>query len=785
MFKVEMLSMVTSEYSEHMLPSSAYMRKLESIGRSSDGVILVDQNFAESEAVAVITEDLLDYTAHGIEHNGKLYVPFAAGSSQIRKATTMWIDRSIYGEIGKWCMCGLKGQGMVIAPNKYCAYIGLLFSSTRLFSDVFGRVLDLDKICVVNDVMNEIEGSFWDVDDTDVTPVHKKIENNASDGMAFIRRELTGDKAFTLRMPWVKAACFPSDIKHFAETRNVSTIVKDVFGNDVDLAEMDIILTTSCFKTWGQYKDQFGSEGWEVYKRNFRALGHDFGVCVQEHNAKLPIPYQQLQTLVAATDEDIAKLYGETVGQIDYSDSQEAVRLLPGSMREAAKLYPAFMNEEFTMSSIQNGYASKRRAFASGRVPRIARSPFVAPDPIAIMEGMLGLPVRGVLKPGFCSCNLFKYGNVDITRSPHLDNAHCVRMNRRIMNRYFIGNTMYISVFDKIVKSICADFDGDHVNVTQNDIILDLADRTHKLLHDQTLDYPAGKAPKKPMNANELRGFFNNLTKAAPVGLYANGATKVWAHFDAERGFDYRLMSQLTKGANTCIDAAKHSEGGQDDAGQQDAPYDLVKDYKLPRHLVYAKANFEDEDDVRAWMEKTQKTNGVVDRWCGLVLEAMPEKLEISGLEEVAFDWHMLTRSNTPKIIAGLINDDRNCVFRRIAYRKSDEWANLFPDKDSKAHAAEWEHQFAAEARAEIAAYCANIRSNNFPEGATLEDACDAIAMYCYRVVGVKAIEQLKRTLWSVFGDMIVANIRARLNVTDPDGEDFMDYTDDDLFIEE
>lgn len=255
MFAINNYSVVAKSLTEVVLFSSAMMEKLESLGCAEDGIIKVSSALEmelSDEDKAVAQSHLQHIVATGLTLNGVTYVPFFAGSSDIRKGASAWIREDLHAEIGKWTMCGLSTKDMKIAVNKYAAYIGLLMSSTRTFMQVYGRKLSVRRVCVVKDSYITVSSSADFVQGTNVTRKDEHtVEINAFDGAAYIRPEVTGGKASTLRAPWVKAMAIPMDFIGYAEEHGLSTVIKDYWGNDVDLRDIDLILTESCIEAAG------------------------------------------------------------------------------------------------------------------------------------------------------------------------------------------------------------------------------------------------------------------------------------------------------------------------------------------------------------------------------------------------------------------------------------------------------------------------------------------------------------------------------------------------------
>lgn len=264
-------------------------RKLESMG-CTDALIklksLIDDKLQDDEK-AVLQQALQKMVSNGIDLNGKHYVPFCIGSSDSRKAISAWVDEEIYAGIGKWCMCGLTTNALHIAINKYLAYIALLLSSTRTFESIFGRKLDPRRVCIVSDYDVVVHGVVDQVNgDQVIYDMEKDVKINAFDGCGLVMPNITNFTACTLRAPWMKCLVIPGNFRKFCKEHDVHTI-KDVWGTEHNVDDLDAVLTASCFKMSKQY------ESWAQYCDAFEELGHTICVCVEEHAPRKKwMPYQ-------------------------------------------------------------------------------------------------------------------------------------------------------------------------------------------------------------------------------------------------------------------------------------------------------------------------------------------------------------------------------------------------------------------------------------------------------------------------------------------------------------
>lgn len=772
MYTIDSYSVVSKSVEKIALFPSAMMEKLESIGRVEDGIIKVSSvmelEMTEDDK-AVAQAHLEHIVANGLDLNGHHYVPFFAGSSDIRKGSAAWIDVDIHAMIGKWAMCGLKTSDLNIAVNAYAAYIGLLMSSTRKFEDVYGRKLDVRRVCVVKDTTVTVTGV---VDFVENGKVFRKenhaIEVNAFDGAAYIRPEVTGGKASTLRAPWVKAMAIPMDFIGYAEEHGLSTVIKDFWGNDVDLRNIDLILTESCFKMASLY------ENFAQYQDAFEALGHEIRVCVEEHAPRLKsMPYQQLQTLIGGNKEDAMKLAYMTYEHMKkFQDPRETGGLIGGNLGRATKLLPELLVEPYTAATIKEAYTSKRNRALGGKVFDLGYNAFLAPDPIAMLEALYGLPVNGVLKAGECYCSNAGRGWVDVTRNPHLDHAHVLLYAVRKSNDYFTGPTMYLNIWDMTTIRLRADYDGDHVWYSRNSFLLNAVRKTDKILKNLPVDWIAPKAPKTAINRATLARFFTSLTQASQIGIYADNFTKFWAWMAQEIREERIDLNEcrltwcwLTWAGNVLIDAAKHGSANV-------KPPEQVRYFSkmpLPAFCEHAKADINRPVGSEHWAARVAKSEGFGDMYAECVRDNVDEDLHINGGENFVFDPSMLMIDAHRKVgdLAGLFARGNYHVivgerygegfFQQIAFLSAREIEALKFDNEHTARS--WEIERGRIMFQQIKAWAEK-------RNCTIEHAYDLVArgVFCGAKQASEAYDRvMKRTFWNIFGEMAIEVIASNL----------------------
>lgn len=795
---IKKYNIVNNTFEDIAVFSSEWTRKLESIG-ASNGMLKINADVPKGrkdeteELEGKVKTTLAHFCAEGFYMDKAYYKPMFAGSSDIRKAQSVWLREDLIPIMGKWAMCGLQTKTIKLAINKYMAYIGLLASASKPFEEVFGQAIDIRRVAIIKDGTITVDdvADLVGADSNVTHDIDRSCEINAFDGFGTIRRELTNGESCTLRGPWLKTFVQATDFTKlavFAFERGLKPEFKDFWGNTVSLKDVDVILTESCFKAAKLY------ESWEQYTTAFEQLGHTICVCVREHAPRLKgMPYQQGQTLMGTEDDALHFMQHAKSTVYKYHDPKEAAKLLRGDHKIAAKMYPALLNEKHTAKCVQEKYTSKRLDMLSGRIPELGYNAFLAPDMVAFAEHLFGLEIKGFLKSGQCCCLSAKEGPVDVTRSPHLDNAHVILDNVKDMP-FAEGPTMFINILDMTTIRLRADYDGDHVWYSQDEHLLDLVNRTFEQLKNIPIDWDVGKAEKVQITKSAICGFITNLLHGSEIGIYADSLTKMW-----NSKYDRDVCDWLTYAGNVLIDAAKHASVKIDKPEAVKA----LSAVPLPEFARYAKADAEHPADDPYWDEirkytgtpRVQYSGSFLDMYSRAVKENVPEELTIDGIEDEIFDPTMLMINPKRKQIPGIFKKGRynietgsyedSGLFQQIAFRQTDEWNRLIGNEDAKMHRAEWEAQCKHDALQEMIYYCRSLYADRdltrISDDQILDGVYDSVVRLLFTVKMTDGMDTVvKQCFWTIFGDRAVKALKLKHLENDFVDVDFDD--DDEMF---
>ena len=774
------VSFLTSNHAYSMIPVFQII--------SPDDIQIVDTGDTDRAAIPAVQDFLDKIVDEGFVDGNRLYVPAFAGSSDLRNGKGVFIVREKLWNTIDWCSCGaIQPHRMTpLTVGKIAKYLALMMSACRRWHDVFS-----DKPFMVYPeienfgVFNDVEVPLIDLVDC-VSPhsVERKLllEHDGetmkiTDGlMMYIiddrglnqRKKLSEQlEAFTVRLALHKGLMIPvlrSALEHFFEVHPEleDSFLKDAWGRKVDVLDCQVITFKSVFKGWKCFSSH------AVFEKEFRARQHEIWVCVQAHGSKwAALPYQQLQTL-DATGKEIAELAHKSADWLlEHAKPGMFGKIIGGNLGKLVDMYPPLINDPFVRESLQRAWLSKVKRALEGRVLHVAHNLFCAPDPVAVLEGMFGLSVKGVIAAHNVITSAYRPGRkLGCTRCPHLDHAWAIANNMAVPEEwpgFFGGTTIFYSCHDSTMVQHQMDYDGDHSCVTDNELLISIAERSQKKYGNVPLLYAAMDAGKKNECEDyetELKLLFRNLSKA-PIGLYANALTKDWA---IRQDIDWVAVDCLTRKANTCIDEA----GGHGKDSSQGVAEDVVEKMKfVPKPSFLAVRNghlsddgmqiIEDEGNYRFYKQS------VVDQYSAVCRLLLPQRIsEIADLDHLGtFDPKVLMSDpNTDglrKALAGLITD-KGGLFNELCRSVVAEESMIDFSSSMKALP---NFRMDRAQRIELA-----VAEFALDRDMTLDRAVDLIAIHLFGWMkrNDRFVTHLKRWFFLAFGDRILENVARNLN---------------------
>ena len=423
------------------------------------------------EYITVVMESIKDYERmfkKGFYFNGRLYKRMSCSASQARVSTVVFVDDNIREELRRRLDNG-RDLNKPLAPSKYNAYFGLYSSATKeVTKPRFCIIPDYTEVRKV-DVDYVIEQPL-DEDDI-IEPRTIDVEFNMVDGSGLISptmaeqwgKDLGEDYTpcqFCIRCAFTKGAVNEFDFVEWCkEENNGNYFITDVYGNQIDVREIDVILTEGMAKLWDSWKSQ------EDFERCCEENGIIWGVTKYAPKKDKEVStanYQFLQTL-NLSDEMIKDVCEETVNYIQgvsYDNVYYTLLFLLGEnltsdgierFMESGDNYwlkclilnHNLLNDKYSKEKIRDFIVRKIELACLGKILVRGNFQCIVVDGFAFMQAATGQKVTGLLKAGEMYSQFWNergVTRVDTMRSPltHFSEHYIVELkNDERMQKWF------------------------------------------------------------------------------------------------------------------------------------------------------------------------------------------------------------------------------------------------------------------------------------------------------------------------------------------------------------
>jgi len=544
----------------------------------------------QQDYICVVMASNSDYDRanKGFYVNGIKYRRFLGTNGGIKNSTIVYVNDKLYPAL-KAKLDNGRNHDVPLVPAKLEAYQALICSGSTPLPQPHGIIVVNDCITHFKEDVILIQDSEGDEPDLSYVKDYE-IEHNNSDGYGLmlpsyskrVNASFGGDpektvSGFNSRWAWTKGMVYTFDFVEFAEKVAGSYVIKDVWGDDRDVRDAEVILTESMLKLWNCY------DSWEDYYGNCIKNGYEFSAAKltpDELENVRDTNYQFLQD-IDMDDDALRELCQPTIDEINGvlgMDYRKAIVFLAGfSLNEsnvlkieddyikALMIEPAAINDPYVRRNIQTMIKKRIDCAKKGSIRVNGNYAMISGDLYALCQSMFGLPVTGLLRAGEC---YHKYwidrGSDEIAcfRAPMTvsNNIRKVRLNRSAEALHwfqYIDTALIHNAFDSTCEAMNgSDFDGDTNMCTDNPIIL------QSLQQKPTIVCVQRKAEKKIVTEDEIIAA-NKLAFNDDIGVVTNHVTSM---IERRAGFqpdseeykilNYRIMCGQNFQQNT-IDRAK------------------------------------------------------------------------------------------------------------------------------------------------------------------------------------------------------------------------------------
>ena len=464
---------------------------------------LDDIQFVPEYMCLVIDKKAEYYRAcKGFEINGIRYRRLLGTNGGIKNSTIVFVADTMVDELKRRIANG-RNMDKEFVTAKLEAYQALVCSASNPVSMPHG-------IAVVNDCETKfLSDILYLTDENDGEPEitfkqNEEITMDASDGFGIMLPSLAARWSEELgldymmsgcntRMSWLKGMMFAFDFITFAEKVAGGYIIKDAWGNDVDVRNVEAIFTVSQVKLWDSY------ESCDEYIRNSLENKYTFSVtktCPKELENERNLNYQFIQPL-DFDDDDIEDLIKPTMDEIkevlggDWKKTvlflkgiglnERNVLKLPNDFVKAIMIDETVLDDPYVQSNIFQLIKKRIDEAKIGVLKVHGNYSIVSGDPYALCQSMFGLEVTGLLKKGQIYNRYWADKGADDVicfRAPMSCINNILRMyafddaNVRFWYQYMNTCTVFNAWDTSSAALNGMDFDGDLVMITDNEVFL-------------------------------------------------------------------------------------------------------------------------------------------------------------------------------------------------------------------------------------------------------------------------------------------------------------------------
>ena len=411
-----------SNYLETLIDNRKEIRKLESCPENIEELIVIEDAINDilfiPEIISLYVDSKKQYQkiiAHGFKVNGIEFTRLLCGAGHSRRNTVIFCAKHIEDELKTILNNGRRIDPMVLAKNN--AYFALAYSGVIPVSQPY--------FCVVPDceIKRDTKVEFIE-DNGEISERAMELPFNLFDGQGLISPQMAKKwakdlqidyvpGAFIIRNAFLKGLVATFDFHAYSEEVVEKHIIKDVWGNDVNIRDMDIIFTASQFKAWQSYNSL------NEYQKNCEKNEFHFGVvrvAPEQDKTVTTTNYQFLQAF-DLDDAQIESLCSKTVKFFDKtinSDWVYSVIYLMGTLADveyndtifdsindivtkALILNNDLINDPYIKNYLVKSLNKKIRESYVGSLIVDGNYSFILQDPYAFCQYIFKEPITGLL----------------------------------------------------------------------------------------------------------------------------------------------------------------------------------------------------------------------------------------------------------------------------------------------------------------------------------------------------------------------------------------------------
>lgn len=446
---------------------------------------------------------------NGFKCDGVEYVRYKRSSGSSRVGKCLFVNKVLAADMEEWDKCGLEiKDGQEIDLAAFESYRSLPMSSIIDTIDV-----PLDSILVINDydsVFND-DVVAVEIEDNHLVSSQKetKVRNCIWDGQSLMDVSLFGKYAdkgmLLLRNRFFKSCCFNTNVQQWFADNNITSVDQlNGFTLAEDISQVKFITTPSSLKyvKFGPMEKWFDvvSSTFGVVK--FEKQPHPFsGRLVQSHYQlfnTLQLSYEEMESILAPSLDYISAIRNDpAVLRYKIQFPEEIQDDVWSSMRSKNEIVFRMLgiNDRFADTKLYRDFRDdlvkgEIRELKRGRVLINGNYSTLMGNGIEMLQESIGqFNGKSVIGKGNIHCKRFEYGKTVLcSRSPHVTMGNVLLTTNSASELYdtYFNLTPEIVCVNSIEENILqrlngADFDSDTMLITDNQLLIEAAQRNYHL----------------------------------------------------------------------------------------------------------------------------------------------------------------------------------------------------------------------------------------------------------------------------------------------------------------
>lgn len=459
----------------------------------------------------------------GFAINGRKYKRLVGTPNGVKCSSVVYVTettadgREMYAELQRRLDNG-RDVTQKFNPAKFEAYKALACSSSEIVSYPNGVLVVDDVVLHFNADVLKLDDEFADESkhiEPTATQKVMEVELDANDGFGLITPELAQRWSNELHLGYMMSGCcirnsfvkgmvFPFDFREFAREIAHKEIVKDVWGREFNINDVELILPTSMFKLWQSYYSI------DDYLENCCKNHYHFAttkICAETLDEERTLNYQFIQSY-RLTDDQIKELVSPTVneikeimvGDVDTATlflrgtgvTEDTADLIDDNFIKAVSIEPQMFNDGYIIDRVHSMLKRRIRDAKIGVVKVGGNYSIISGDPYALCQHIFKTnvdadgndiePEMGLLKANEVYSRFWLDRDTDKVacfRAPMSCHNNIrvlnVAQNERADYWYrFMKTVSILNCHDATTHSLNgADMDGDLLFTSNNKILID------------------------------------------------------------------------------------------------------------------------------------------------------------------------------------------------------------------------------------------------------------------------------------------------------------------------